>query len=133
MATNGAERRRAREDLVLVVDDDEIVRAVTTTMLERLGYRTITAEDGRQAVDLFQERSRDIDLVLLDMTMPVMDGVETLRALRAVRPGVPVLLSSGHAEGEVRTRLVDELPSGFIEKPYRPAELAQRVRQALAA
>jgi PAS domain S-box-containing protein len=118
---------------VLVVDDDESVRAVTRAMLERFGYRTLAADDGQGALQLFQERSGEIDLVLLDMTMPVMDGIETLHALRELRPGVPVLLSSGHAESEAQARLGGECPSGFIQKPYRPSELAERVRQSLAA
>jgi PAS domain S-box-containing protein len=118
---------------VLVADDDEAVRAVTKDMLERYGYRTLTARDGREALELYEEHARDIDLVLLDMTMPVMDGVETLQALRRLRPEVPVLLSSGHAESEAESRLGDERPSGFIQKPYRPADLAERVRRTLAA
>jgi two-component system cell cycle sensor histidine kinase/response regulator CckA len=117
---------------ILVVDDEDAVRAVSKTILDRFGYRTLTARNGKEAVELFREQRNGIDLVLLDMTMPVMDGVEALRELRAVRPDVRVLLSSGHPESEAEDRLSGERLSGFIQKPYRSAELIERVKAALA-
>ena len=107
------------------------MRTVSKTILDRFGYHTLTARDGKEAVELFREWRDEIDLVLLDMTMPVMDGVEALRALRAIRPDVPVLLSSGHPESEAENRLQGERPSGFIQKPYRPADLVDRVKAAI--
>jgi len=90
----------ARGETVLVVDDEQIVRRTAKTMLERYGYSVVLAENGREAVELYRVLADKIALILLDMTMPLMGGEETLRELKTIRPDVRVLLSSGYNEVE---------------------------------
>jgi len=116
---------------VLVVDDEESVRCVAREMLERFGFDVLTAADGREAVELFRDRADEMAAVLLDVTMPQMNGKETFRELRRVRRDVPVILSSGYSEQEAATRFGRRGATGFIQKPYRPNALASKMRQAL--
>jgi CheY-like chemotaxis protein len=104
--------------LVLLVDDEETVRAVARAMLEKLGFRVLTARDGIEAVEIFRLQGQNITCVVLDLTMPRMDGEETFRRLRQLRPGVPVVISSGYNEQEVTQRFVGQGLAGFIQKPY---------------
>ncbi len=117
--------------IVLVVDDEESVRALAKMGLERAGFRVFLAEDGREAVRVFQARADEIRAVVLDMTMPHMDGEETYRALRRVDPNVRVILSSGYSEQSVTGRFAGKGLAGFIQKPYRPSELVEKLRAAL--
>jgi PAS domain S-box-containing protein len=103
---------------VLLVDDEASVRHVVRMMIEYLGFSVLTAADGRQALDLYRERGGEITLVVLDMTMPRLDGVETFRELRRIDPKACVILSSGYAEEDVVSQLAGKGLSGFIQKPY---------------
>src|SRR5437899_2321335 len=85
---------------ILVVDDEEMVRCLAKTTLEWYGYTVLAAENGEQGVELFTALADQITLVLLDMTMPVMSGEETMRRLKKIRPDVRVILSSGYNEVE---------------------------------
>jgi PAS domain S-box-containing protein len=116
---------------VLVVDDEDAIRVLAGRMLESLGFAVLTARDGREAVALFAARADEITAVLLDLTMPGLDGVETFRELRRLRADVKVVLSSGYGEKEVAVRLGGEKPAGFVAKPYRVEELRQAMRDAL--
>ncbi|GIW14964.1 MAG: hypothetical protein KatS3mg063_0817 [Tepidiforma sp.] len=116
--------------VILVVDDDETVRAVTRRMLELSGFPVLLAADGAEAVALYRERP-GIDLVLLDLTMPAMDGEETFRELRRLDPGVRVILTSGYSEQDAADRFAGTGLAGFIQKPYRPQDLIETVRAAL--
>jgi len=115
---------------VLVVDDEEVVRRAAHHALERYGYRVMLAADGREAVEIY-ERERGIALVLLDLTMPVMSGEETLRQLQTMDPGVRVLLTSGYNEVEAVQRFAGKGLAGFIQKPYTAASLAERVKEVM--
>jgi CheY-like chemotaxis protein len=115
---------------VLVVDDDSVVRALTQQMLEESGFNVVSAADGRQALELFRGTSDRIDVVLLDMTMPHMDGEATFRELRRVRDDVPVVVSSGYSEQDAMTRFSEARPDGYLQKPYRMGELLEAVRRA---
>ncbi len=114
---------------VLVVDDEELVRETARSALEYYGYDVLTAEDGVHAVEVFREHGAEIDLVLLDMMMPRMDGAETFHALRELDPNVQVILSSGYTETMTgrQFRSTSDL-AGFVQKPYSPRRLARRVR-----
>jgi two-component system cell cycle sensor histidine kinase/response regulator CckA len=116
---------------VLVVDDEEVVRRTAKAALERYGYTVLLAENGQVGVDVFRHLSDRITLVLLDMTMPVLGGEETLTHLRRIRPDVKVLLSSGYSEVEAVRRFSGKGLAGFIQKPYTAADLAASVQQAL--
>lgn len=115
---------------VLVVDDEESVRSVASLMLSRAGLQVYTAHDGQQALEMVLADPDRFDLVLLDMTMPRLNGDETLRAMRAVRSDLRIILSSGYNEQESVER-VGRGVTGFLQKPYSPADLIDKVRHAL--
>lgn len=118
-------------ELVLVVDDEEVVRSTARESLLRYGFQVLTAEDGSRAVELFREHADEIALVILDMTMPQMNGEETFQALQAIRSDVLVLLSSGYSSMDGVSAGFTSALAGFIQKPYRPRELASKAREAL--
>ncbi len=116
---------------VLVADDEETVRTTAKTMLERLGMDVILVTNGAETIEIFTERSGEIDCVLLDLTMPYMDGEEVFGELRRIRDDIPVIMSSGYNEQDVTQRFVGRDIAGFIQKPYVLATLAQALQQAL--
>ncbi len=111
---------------VLVVDDDETVRLVTRRMLEHAGFTVLMAGDGVEALSVYGTNP-GIDVVLLDMTMPHMDGEETFRELRRMNADVRVVLTSGYNEQDATERFIGKGLAGFIQKPYRPAELRAKI------
>jgi len=115
---------------VLVVDDEEMVRNVAAIMLEKRGFDVVMAGDGREALDVFG-RTDDVSLVLLDMTMPKMDGQETYHELRRIDSTVAIVISSGFGMQDASRRFRDDPPDGFVQKPYRVDELMRAVRRAL--
>ena len=115
---------------VLVVDDEEMVRSVTQQMLESAGYTVLVAEGGREALDLFDAHGAEIDVLVLDMTMPDMNGGEVLTALGDRRQNVGVVLCSGYSESDVAGRLT-ERGFSFLQKPYSMQALLDRVRRVL--
>jgi CheY-like chemotaxis protein len=116
---------------ILVVDDEEMVRNMARSTLERCGYQVEVAADGRTAVEAVAARPADYTLVLLDLTMPVMDGEETLRRIHRIRPNMAVVLSSGYSEDEAVRRFQDRGTCTFLQKPYTAASLAGKVKQAV--
>ena len=116
---------------VLVVDDEDMVRALAQKMLMATGLNVITASNGREALEVFQENADKIDLVLLDMTMPQMGGEETFQELRRCRPDARVILSSGYSETDVTARFSGKGLAGFIQKPYVSEELIDLVRRIM--
>ena len=112
---------------MLLVDDEDTVRALGQTMLERMGYTVYTASDGREGLDVIEQSQKRIDLVILDLTMPRMDGEETFRELRRIAPTIPVLMSSGYSEHEISARFAGKGLAGFIQKPYTMQELRTRL------
>jgi CheY-like chemotaxis protein len=116
---------------VLVVEDEEVVRDVAKAMLERLGCRVLTAEGGSEAIRVFRERLDGISCVILDLTMPDMDGVATFKELRLVKPDVKVILSSGHNEQEATRRFAGQGLAGFIHKPYQIQRLRDTLKRVL--
>ena len=119
--------------VILVVDDEETVRIAAKIMLETRGFTVLTAEDGRAALEVFRSRIDEIVVVLLDLTMPHLDGEETFRELRRMRPDVRVILSSGYSEQETTDRFAGKGLAGFIQKPYGLRPLIEKIRQALEA
>ncbi len=117
---------------VLLVDDEETVRATGKTMLERLGMEVILACNGCEAIEIFTERSDEIDCVILDLTMPYMNGEEAFGELRRIRNDIPIIMSSGYNEQDVTQRFVGRDITGFIQKPYVLATLATELQRALA-
>jgi len=117
---------------VLVVDDEDIVRRMAKTALEQFGYRVVDAGDGAHAMDVFRKHRKDIDVVILDLTMPGMNGQETLGKIRALDPDVPIILSSGFNEIEATRQFEGKGLAGFLQKPYTVSALSERVRSVLA-
>ena len=116
---------------ILVVDDDEAVREVLKLMLEAASYRVLTAADGREGVGVFRQHCDEISLVLLDMTMPHMDGKEAFHEIRSIRSDVWVILSSGYNELDAMRHFADNGLTGFIQKPYRSATLLTKIQEGL--
>jgi PAS domain S-box-containing protein len=117
---------------VLIVDDEESVRSVARNTLQRRGYRTMEAADGREALEVYRRFFSDVSLVLLDLTMPYMNGEEVLRELRIITPSVKVLLSSGFNEVEAVQRFTGKGLAGFLQKPYQAAVLAETINRILS-
>jgi CheY-like chemotaxis protein len=118
---------------VLLVDDDNLLRPVVAEMLTYLGFTVLTAADGVEAVELFRQRQAEIDCVLTDLTMPRMNGWETLTTLRQISPDIPVILSSGYDESQVLVGHHPERPQAFLGKPYEMNKADRTIRQVLAA
>ncbi|MFH1808358.1 MAG: PAS domain S-box protein [Pseudomonadota bacterium] len=116
---------------VLLIDDDADVRMVGELMLRRLGFDVVLAEDGYQGCELLDQHRSEVRCVLLDLTMPGLDGVETLIRLRQVRADVPVVLSSGFTEQDAVERFAKVELAGFLQKPYGTAALREKLRRAL--
>jgi CheY-like chemotaxis protein len=117
----------------LLADDEETVCTVCTRMLERMGFSVLTAPDGREAVKAFREHADEIICVLLDLTMPIMDGEEAFREMQRLRPGVPVILCSGYNEPDAIERFAGQGLAGFIQKPFRMRELRRELGKVLRA
>ena len=116
---------------VLVVDDEEIIRAVTVSMLDELGYETLVAESGDEALKIFRREGASINVVLLDQVMPGMDGVTVFKELRSIQPGIKVLLASGFSQQEVSERFRGLGLNGFIQKPYALKSLEAELSRVL--
>lgn len=117
--------------LILLVDDEEQVRKVAQKILERCGFQVVTAANGREAIDIFRERSTEIACVLLDLTMPQMDGEETYRELRRIREDVRVIMASGYSGQEISRRFHGLGIAGLIAKPYEASALSALLREIL--
>jgi len=113
---------------VLVVDDEEVVRELAKKALERYGYTVLLADSGPAAIDACKRHPGEIALVVLDLSMPHMTGEEVLLELRKIRPEVKVVVSSGYSEDETMALFKGQRVSGFIQKPYTSAGLAEKVK-----
>jgi len=116
---------------LLIADDENAVRAIAGRMCELLGFEVLYAKDGIEALHVFRQHHQKIVSVLLDITMPRMDGVEVMHRMRDVNPCVPIIFVSGYSEIEV-ARLADEEPiDGFVQKPFRVQALKNALFQVL--
>jgi PAS domain S-box-containing protein len=122
--------RRLGKGTILVVDDEELIRRFATNTLQSRGYTVIQAVDGQEAVDIYSRHPGRIDIVLLDLTMPVLSGHEAFRQLLNLNPRVQVVFASGYA-AEQLSEMEKELMAGFVKKPYRPDELILAIEEAL--
>lgn len=117
--------------LVLVIDDDDALRQSVREVLELSGHTVILAADGSDGLQILTTRGDEFDLVLLDLTMPVMSGEETLKEIRKTHPDLPVVLMSGYTEEEIANRLADLSVSSILPKPFRLDTLEDAVTRAL--
>lgn len=117
---------------ILLVDDEDIVRDVAKRMLEACGHSVTALADGVQGLEYYRNSWKDVDIVILDMVMPEMDGRQTFKAMREINPSVKALLSSGYSIDDEAQSIQNEGMLGFIQKPFLLATLRQVIADALA-
>jgi PAS domain S-box-containing protein len=118
-------------DRILLVDDEDMVIDVGTRMLERLGYIVLTAKNGNEALQVYQENRDKIDMIILDMIMPGMNGGDVFDKLKGINPEIKVLLSSGYSINGQAAHILEKGCKGFIQKPFDLQKLSQKVREVL--
>ncbi|HWD98138.1 MAG TPA: PAS domain S-box protein [Bryobacteraceae bacterium] len=118
---------------VLVVDDEEYVREIAQAALERRGYGVLLAEDGRQAIEIFRQHAGEVAAVLLDMAMPVMSGRAAFPELKEIRPEIPIVVTSGYGETDAAKQFGEQGPVVFLQKPFTPDELVEKVYRTIEA
>jgi CheY-like chemotaxis protein len=118
-------------ELVMIVDDEDFVTLLAQRVLADEGYRVVTAKDGFQALEIYRKLGEQIALIILDFTMPVMDGSDVFAELLEINPQVPVVLSSGFAEQERLRGMLAKGLRGFIPKPYTQQKLLTQIRSTL--
>ena len=117
---------------VLLVDDEECIRELGQEMLQAIGFEVLTACNGSEALEIFALNRDRIVCVLLDLTMPRLDGEQTFRELRRLKPDLRVIISSGYNEHEVSQKFVGKGLAGFIQKPYKMTDLASKLHEVVA-
>ncbi len=121
----------AAKGLILLVDDEKMIRDIGRDVLEALGYQVLTARGGRQALKLFDRWRDRIDIVILDLSMPDMDGEATFDALWETAPGTKVILSSGYSLDAHARRIMKKGCCAFLQKPFKMAVLARTIEAIL--
>jgi signal transduction histidine kinase/ActR/RegA family two-component response regulator len=129
---NTDEEAVTQDATILIVDDEPCIRNSLQRLLTKMGYSVFTAKDGAEALDVYSEKGNSINLILLDMIMPVMTGVTTYRELRKLNPDVKVLLISGFSKDDRANEIIREGVLGFLQKPFQFDELSQAICDALA-
>ena len=114
---------------ILVIDDDEMILRTARAMLERLGYRVLTAPGGREALEIVRRYKDEIDCSIVDLTMQGIDGRETIVEMRKIKPDMKSILSSGYHRDDVMGKMGDDFPDGFIQKPYHLRELEDEINR----
>ena len=116
---------------MLLVDDEEVIRLIGRDMLQEMGYRVVLAKDGEEALAIFQKEHKTIDLVVMDMIMPKMNGAETFYKMKEIDSRCSVVISSGFIKDENLDKLKTAGLSGFILKPFKDFELSQLLKDVL--
>lgn len=117
---------------VLIIDDDEEIRKVTEMVLRRYGYQVRTADNGVSGIAVYEEHVNEIQAVLLDLTLPDMNGLEVGRALCAIRPDVRIVFCSGYGEREIAEQR-NQCAVGFLQKPYTMETLLSKIQDAVVS
>lgn len=120
----------ASKATILLVEDEDTVRKVIERLLRKLGYRVLAASDAEEAIEIFRERDDELDLVLTDVVMPGLTGVEMAEVLKEERPDMKFLFTSGYTSKELGGS-PEAPPKPFLPKPFSMDELSQRVEEAL--
>jgi CheY-like chemotaxis protein len=118
-------------ETVLLVDDEEMIVDVGKRMLDKLGYETLTAMNGAEAIEIYKSRRKEIKLVILDMVMPKISGGETFDRLKKINPAIKVILCSGYSIDGQATEILKRGCKTFIQKPFSLKTLSQNIRAVL--
>jgi two-component system cell cycle sensor histidine kinase/response regulator CckA len=135
ISRSGAESREAirrGDETILLVDDEQMMIEIGRDLLQAMGYRILTARNGEEAVEIYRGRRDEIDLVLLDIVMPRMGGGQAYDCMKAINPGVKVLLLSGYSIDGEATQILERGCNGFIQKPFNMEQLSRSVKAVLA-
>jgi DNA-binding NtrC family response regulator len=122
---------RGGDETILFVDDELVLRKLGEAALKRMGYSVILAHDGREGLELFRQRKGRINLVILDLMLPLMSGTALFREIRRLDPKAKVIVASGYGETPQKPKIDDLRPSAFLSKPFYPDDLARLVRDVL--
>jgi CheY-like chemotaxis protein len=120
-------------ETILLVDDEQEVLEVGRELLERFGYRVLTAYDGENAMEVFSEFEKDVQCVILDLNMPGLDGQSCLGRLLSRSPKMKIIVATGYLERERRKEMIESGASGFITKPYRFTDMLRELKRALTS
>ena len=124
--------QQGQGELILVVEDEDGIREITKTLLEKNGYQAITASDGMEAIALYTQYNFKVDAVILDIMMPSMDGLTTIRVLEKINPEVQIIAVSGLTSNQKVTELKSSCVKAFLSKPYTSNELLDQLHQVLS-
>jgi CheY-like chemotaxis protein len=124
---------RGGKETLLVADDHEGIREMVRSALEGCGYRVLLAVNGEEAIRTFEDHAREINLVIVDMVMPRIGGLEAAKRMQQIRPELPVIFTTGYSSDNEALTKVIEAGGVVVEKPFDPRKLARRVRELLDA
>jgi CheY-like chemotaxis protein len=113
---------------ILLIDDEEMILNVGSAMLQQLGYNVVTASSGERGLEILKKREIAIDLVILDMIMPKLNGYEALQKLREIDPEIPVIMASGHNDAAAKAETYRHQPNGYLTKPFEIEDLLNTVK-----
>ena len=119
------------EGTILLIDDEDVIIDVGRESLEILGYDVLTAKSGHEAIEIFKTKNGKVDLVILDMIMPGMNGMETFDILKSMKPNIKVIISSGYGAETHSEKIMERGCSGFIQKPYGLTDLSRKVKEVI--
>ena len=122
---------KAKKGIILLADDEETIIEVCSQMLQRLGYQVLEASDGQRAIDIFEKEKDAIDIVLLDMRMPGMNGAAVYQRLIQIQPKVKVILFSGYFDNKNIRKILDNKNVDLIQKPVRLKQMSQKLESML--
>ncbi|MFZ0546772.1 MAG: response regulator [Candidatus Promineifilaceae bacterium] len=132
MATNNLNKSENMPVKILLVDDEPTVRNSISEILQLKGFEVILAENGQRALEIYEKEAPDIGLILLDMTMPGLSGMETLKKIREQDMELPIILLSGFGQDEIDGESSEMLKTQFLRKPFKVAVLIQTIQDSLA-
>lgn len=130
MKTRGQQKR---SETVLVVEDESMVSDLARKILERYGYTVLAAANGREALDLYEEKRNNISLVILDLNLPEIGGFQCLEKLRELDPKVKILVTTGHSIDEIEKRAIEAGARGVLLKPFSMKQILTAVRDVLGS
>jgi CheY-like chemotaxis protein len=116
---------------ILLIDDEEMIISVAQELLTELGYQVLIAHSGLEAIEVYRQKNKDIDLVIMDMIMPGMSGGEAFDRLKGINSDVKVLLSSGYSINGQATKILDRGCDGFIQKPFNMKQLSEKIHHII--